>query len=72
MPLSSTRLATALRAAFVANPTTQAIDNAALTAVCNVIATTVIAEIVANATVLPLLMTSPPGGGPVAGTGTVT
>lgn len=70
--LNATRLSTALRAAFVANPTTQALDNAALTAVCNVIASAIIAEIVANAVVVPLLMTSPPGGGPVAGTGTVT
>ena len=47
-------------------------DHTALKADCYAIATAVVAEIVANATVIPTLLVAPPPGGPVAGTGTVT
>jgi hypothetical protein len=54
-----------MRAALLAEPATGAQDNAALTKVCDAIATTVLAHIVANAA----LVTACPAG---AGTGTVT
>lgn len=72
MPLSASRLSAAMRSRFLANANTHAVDNAALTAMCDEIAATVLAEITANATVLPLAMVAPPTGGPVTGTGTVT
>lgn len=58
MPLtgSASTLSAALRAALLANSDTQAQDNDALTAVCDEIASVVLAHIVANAVV-----TIPPG-----------
>ena len=56
-------LSAALRAGLLARPETQAQDDEALTAMCDVIAETVIAHMVANA-----LVTIPPGV-PVATTG---
>jgi hypothetical protein len=55
MPLtgSASVLSAALRAArLAANPTAQVVNNAALTADCDAIATTVIAHITANALVV--------------------
>jgi hypothetical protein len=72
MALSAATLSAAMKAALLANPSTQAIDNAALTAVCDAIAQSVVSHITASAIVLPLLMVAPPGGGPVTGTGVVT
>jgi len=72
MALNATTLSAALKAALLADPNTTAQNNAALTAVCDAIAATVVAHITANAVVLPLLLVAPPGGGPVTGTGTVT
>lgn len=73
MPLtgSSDALSTTLRAAIL-GANCGAVDGAALTGLCNAISTTVVAHIVANALVMPLLLVAPPGGGPVTGTGTVT
>jgi len=63
MALSAPVLSAALRAGLLARPETQAQDDEALTAMCDVIAETVIAHMVANA-----LVTIPPGV-PVATTG---
>ncbi len=53
MPLTGSEsvLSAAMRAALLANPATGALDNAALTATCNAIASTVLAHIVENAVV---------------------
>lgn len=69
MPLTGSApvLSTALRAAMLANPETMAQDNPALTAMCDAIATTVLAHITANAVVAGT-WSGPPGGGPVVGT----
>ena len=73
MPLNATRLGAAIKSLMLADAAnTKAQDNAALTAVCNAIASAVIAEITANAMVFPLLLVAPPGGGPVTGTGTIS
>jgi len=72
MPLNPTRLATAIKAALLADPDTQAQNNDALQAMCTAIAAAVITEITGNATVLPALLVAPPGGGPVTGTGVVS
>lgn len=46
---------------------------ACMAAMCNAIAATVIAELTANAEVLPLpALAAPPGGGPVTGVGSIT
>jgi hypothetical protein len=54
MPLTGTDavLSASLRAALLANTATKALDNAALTAFCDVISATVIAHILANAIVV--------------------
>lgn len=70
--LSASVLSAAMRAALLANVASKAQDNAALTAMCDSIAQTVIAHFTTNAIVLPLLLVAPPGGGPVTGTGVVT
>lgn len=49
-----------------------ALDDVELKRMSHAIASAVVAEFTENATVLPLLMTSAPGGGPVIGTGVVT
>jgi hypothetical protein len=71
MALNSTTLSAALRAAMLANPAIGAIDGAGLTAMCDAIASTVVAHITANAVV-----TVPPGVAVVvavpAGTGATT
>jgi len=72
MALNASTLSAAMRAALLANPNTQALNNAALTAVCDAIASTVVSHITAAGIVLPLLMVAPPGGGPVTGTGVIT
>lgn len=72
MPLSSSRLSLAIKTGMLANPNSYAVDNPALTAMCDEIAAAVVAEIVANALVLPTLLVAPPSGGPVTGTGIVT
>lgn len=76
MPLTGTDsvLGTAMRAALLANPATGVVDNAALTAFCNTLATTILAHLIANGTgaVNPGgTMLAPPGitGGPVTGLG---
>jgi len=73
MPLAGTSsvLSATLRAALLAAPAAQAVDGPALTALCDAIASTVVAHIVANATVTGSGV-APPGGGPVAVTGVVT
>ncbi len=72
MPLDASRLSTAFRARLIANGDSHAVDNAALTALCDELAAAVVDELTANAVVLPLLLVAPPGGGPVTGTGTVS
>lgn len=72
MPLNAPRLATAIETALLADPSTGAQNNAALTAVCTAIAQAVVVEVTTNALVLPALLVAPPGGGPVTGTGVVT
>lgn len=74
MPLvgSDSALSAALRAALLADPDTGAVDDVALTAFCDVIASVVLAHIVANASVSPAGV--PPfsnSGGPVVGLGVV-
>jgi hypothetical protein len=49
-----------------------ALDNVDFKSMCHGIASAVVAELTANATVLPALLVAPPGGGPVTGTGVVT
>ena len=46
-------------------------DHGPLKADCFAIASAVVAEIVANAMVIPTLLVAPAGGGPVTGTGKV-
>ena len=71
MALSASVLAAAIKANLLADPNTLAQDNASLNAVCNAIATAVVAHIV-SAGVVNAVGTAPPGGGPVAVVGTVT
>lgn len=73
MPLtgSDSVLAAALKAELL-KPGSGAVDNAALTALCNAIASTVIAHVVAHALVMPTALLSTAPGSPVAGTGTIT
>ena len=74
MPLTGSApvLSAAIRSAVLANPDVGGIDGDALTGLCDAIASTVLAHIIANAVVLPALLVAPPGGGPVTGTGTVS
>lgn len=75
MPLtgSESTLSAALRAAILAEPDIGANDDVPLTKLCDAIAATVLAHLVAQpATVLPTLLVAPPGGGPVTGTGSLT
>lgn len=74
MPLtgSDAVLSAALRVAMLADPDIGAVDDSGLTAMCDAIASTLLAHVTANATVLPTLLVAPPGGGPVTGTGSVT
>lgn len=72
MPLDASTLSVAMQAALLADPKAQAINNDALKAVCDAIASTVVSHITAAALVLPVLMVAPPGGGPVTGTGVIT
>ena len=72
MALSAPVLSTALRAALLAKPETQAQDDEALTALCDCIAETVVTHITSAAVVVPTLLVAPPGGGPVTGTAVVT
>lgn len=65
MPMSAPVLSAAIRVAMLANPATQAQDNAALTAMCDAIATAVVAHIQSTAVVVG---TANPGGLVVAGT----
>ncbi len=61
MPLTGSEavLSAALRTEMLANPDTQALDNDALTAMCDAIAAAILPHIVAN-----ILAVAPPGGGP--------
>ncbi len=80
MPLTGSApvLSAALRAGLLGNADSLAVDNAALTALCDVIAAQVLAHIVANAVlVVPATgIVAPPGvaGGPCTGaaSGTIT
>jgi len=65
MALNATTLGAAIKAALLAEPSSGAVDNAALTATCNAIASAVVSHITAAAIVLPALLVAPPGGGPV-------
>ena len=72
MPITGTQasLSSALRTAMLADPDIGAVDDVGLTAMCDAIANTVIAHLVANGAlaVVPTLLVAPPGGGPVTGT----
>lgn len=76
MPLTGTEsvYSAALKAALLANPNAAAVNNAALTALCDCIAQTIIPHIVANVLVNSLGLIAPPGagGGPVTGATTIT
>lgn len=74
MPLtgSEATLSDAIKSALLADGDSAAVDNAALTALCDAIAGAVVAHIVANAVVLPTLLVAPPLGGPVTGTGVIS
>lgn len=56
MALNATTLSAAIKAGLLANGDAQAVDNAALTALCDEVATAVVAHVIANAVV-----TVPPG-----------
>jgi hypothetical protein len=72
MPLSATRLSASMRVRLLARAdSTGAVDGPALTAMCDELAAAVVDEI-KLATVLPVLLVAPPGGGPVTGVGTIT
>lgn len=71
MALSASVLSSLMKANLLANPATQAQDNAALTAMCDALAAAVVAHIT-SAGVVNAVGTAPPGGGPVAVVGTVT
>jgi hypothetical protein len=72
MALNAPILANAIKEALLANPATGAQDNEALAAVCNAIATAIVAHITTTAVVVPALLVAPPGGGPVTGVGVIT
>jgi hypothetical protein len=73
MALSGSVLSAALRSALLANTNARAVDNAALTALCDCIADTVVAHITSAAVVNPLGLIAPGGsGGPVTGAGSIT
>ncbi len=73
MALSASTLATLMRSKLLADASTQAQDNAALTAMCDAIAEAVVEHVVAAGVVLPTALLAPPGtlGGPVTGTGSI-
>jgi hypothetical protein len=71
MPLSSSRLALAIKDKLLARPWC-AQSGPELEQFCADIAEAVVLEITANAVVLPLLLVAPPGGGPVTGTGKIS
>lgn len=76
MSLSSSRLASALtpdiKAAFLlAGAANIPQTDTFCESLANAIASKVIAEITANAIVLPTLLVAPTGGGPVTGTGEI-
>lgn len=75
MALSSSRLAASIRAKLLADPNSHALDNEALTALCQAIAEALIEEVTTHGVVsplgLPTPLTAPPGGGPVTGTGKI-
>jgi hypothetical protein len=68
MPLNSPTLSAAMRAAMLAAPALNAVDGPELTALCDAIASTVVAHIVA-AGVVTVVTACPAGAG--TGTGTV-
>jgi hypothetical protein len=72
MALSASRLSAAIRANLVAR--TWAVDGPELTAFCDDLASAIVTEITAHATVPALGLISPPGtvGGPVTGSAVVT
>lgn len=73
MALSSSVLSAAIRSAIIAKPAIQALDNAALTDLCDAIAGAVVTHITGAAVVVPTALLAPPGtsGGPVTGTGSI-
>jgi hypothetical protein len=74
MALNATTLASAIKAALLADPNTLAQNNASLDAVCTAIAGAVVTHITTNAVVPALGLIAPPGtaGGPVTGSAVVT
>ena len=75
MALSASRLASSIRSKMLANTAIGALDNDALTGMCQAIASAVVEEItghgVVNPAGFPTPLTAPPGGGPVTGTGKI-
>jgi len=71
MALDASTLSAAIRAELLSKGH-GITDNVQLTDLCDSIAAAVVAHIIANAVVLPVLLVAPPGGGPVTGTGTIT
>jgi hypothetical protein len=73
MPLtgSSSVLSAALRAAMLADPDIGAVDDVGLTAMCDAIASTVLAHIIANAVIPPGIAVATTGSA-VAQTGATT
>lgn len=72
MALNASTLSAAIRAALLANADAHAVNNLALTALCDCIASSVVTHITTSAVVLPTALVAPSGGGPVTGVGTVT
>lgn len=68
--LNAATLSTSLRAKVALR--SWAVDDVALTELCDDIAAAVVEHITSSAVVLPGLLVAPSGGGPVTGTGTVT
>lgn len=72
MALSSSVLSAAIRSAIIAKPAIQALDNPALTDLCDAIAGAVVSHITSAAVVVPTALVAPSGGGPVTGVGSIT
>jgi len=70
MALSTSTLSAAIKAGLLANSQSQAVDNAALQALCDEVAAAVVNHITANAQVLPGTFSN--SGGAVVGIGLIT
>lgn len=72
MALSSSALASLMKAELLARPASKATDNAALTAMCEALATAVVTHITTAAVVPALGLVSAAPGSPVTGAAVIT